>query len=519
MSILSDLKAAMPARICDLPLRWAERSPDRIALETDTARVTWAGMAAAIDRLARLLAENSVRPGDRVMVVNENGIAAALLLFAIARLDAWASMVNARMSAREISTMAAFAGARRLIYTTGDSPAAAAHAEQAGAVVVHDPVAGAIAIGPLNVDCQPEPVFAEGDAQVATLTFTSGTTGHPKAVMLSHHAVMFTGASNCVSRRITADDRLYIVAPLSHSIGLSSNLLAAAWAGATALLPSRFDPAHLARALTDGKVTFLVAVPQVYARLLDWADQNGLDLRSPRGLRVTGVGGAPLDPSLKKRVQDTFGLPFGNGYGATEMVPITRVPDGVDAADNVIGDPQPGVEIRLVRPDGGDAAPGEVGEMWARGPSLMLGYYNDAAATAEVMRPDGWLATGDLGQRDPSGSYRIVGRIKEVIIRSGFNVYPTEVEGVLGTHPAVTAAAVVGRAVAGNEEVVAYVQLQPGRQVGSDELMTHLRANLAAYKVPSEIVIHQLPVGPTGKILKSALKRDAQTQGGGRTLD
>ena len=508
----------MPARISDLPFRWAEKTPGRIALETDAARVTWAEMAAAIDRAATLLQAHGVRPGDRVMVANENGIAAAILLFAISRLDAWASMVNARMSTREITTMRDFAGARRLVYTVGDSSAAAAQAGAVGASSHQDPVMGEIAIGPLDEACQPEPVHAEGHRQVATLTFTSGTTGHPKAVMLSHHAVMFTGASNCASRHITADDRLYIVAPLSHSIGLSSNLLAAVWAGATSLLPSRFDPAHLAGALRADKVTFMVAVPQVYGRLLDYAREHGLDLRS-KALRVTGVGGAPLDATLKQRVTETFGLPFGNGYGATEMVPITRVPDGVEADDNVIGEAQPGVEIRIVRSDGSDAAPGEVGEMWARGPSLMIGYYHDPVATAEVMRPGNWLATGDLCQQDASGNYRIVGRIKEVIIRSGFNVYPTEVEGVLNTHPAIAASAVVGRTVAGNEEVVAYVQLLPGRDVAVAELMAHLRDNLAAYKVPSEIVLHSLPIGPTGKILKSALKRDAQAMAGGGTLE
>ena len=507
----------MPARISDLPSRWAERSPAGIALETDSARVTWAEMAAAIDRAAQMLKDHHVRPGDRVMVVNENGIAAAILLFAISRIDAWACMLNARMSNREITTMRDFAGARRVIYTIGDSAAAAAHAATVGATSHHDPVLGAIAIGPVDETCSPEPVFAEGNRQIATLTFTSGTTGHPKAVMLTHHAVMFTGASNCISRKITPKDRLYIVAPLSHSIGLSSNLLAAAWAGATSMLPARFDPAHLAKALQDNKVTFLVAVPQVYGRLLDHAQEHGLELRSP-ALRITGVGGAPLDATLKKRVTDTFGLAFGNGYGATEMVPITRVPDGVEAEDNVIGEAQPGVEIRIVRADGADAAIGEVGEMWARGPSLMAGYYHDEAATADVMRPGDWLATGDLCQQDPNGNYRIVGRIKEVIIRSGFNVYPIEVESVLNTHPAIAAAAVIGRSVEGNEEVVAYVQLLPGRETDAGALHAFLRDNLAAYKVPSEIVILELPIGPTGKILKSALKRDAQAMAKGSTL-
>jgi acyl-CoA synthetase (AMP-forming)/AMP-acid ligase II len=153
---------------------------------------------------------------------------------------------------------------------------------------------------------------------------------------------------------------------------------------------------------------------------------------------------------------------------------------------------------------------GEIGEMWVRGPSLMSGYYRNDAETRAVMRPGGWFASGDLGMRLADGTYRIAGRIKEMIIRSGFNVYPVEVEAVLTTHPAVGQAAVVGRSVPGNEEVVAFVQLLPNRTATPDELTTFLREQLAAYKVPCVIHLQELPIGPTGKILKSALRTQAQ---------
>ncbi len=499
----------LPRRVSDLPLRWSAETPDAIAYDTRSGRFTWGEVGAAITRTAARLTALGVRPGDRVMVISENGIGTVVLFFAITHLDAWASIVNARMSEREIATMRDFAGVRTVIYAVDDSPAAARHAAAlADLQSIEDPLFGRALATPADAASIAEPVHASND-QIAVLTFTSGTTGAPKAVMLSHRAVSYTAYSQCLSRHLTPADGIYIVSPLSHSIGLSSNLLAAAMAGAKAILATGFDPAHMTRSILDGDTTFLVAVPQLFSRLLDYAEAQQIDLHQGH-VRALACGGAALDPTLKQRIQAAFGVAIGNGYGATEMVPVCRVPDGVDVEANVVGVAQPGVEIRLVGNDGTDAADGETGEIWVRGPSLMSGYYRNPQATAEVMRPGGWLATGDLGQRDADGHYRIVGRLKELIIRSGFNVYPIEVESVLGSHPAVGQSAVVGRDVPGNEEVVAFVQLLPGRQATAEELTTYLRDQLAPYKIPVEIRIGELPIGPTGKIMKSALKREAQ---------
>lgn len=500
---------SLPRRVCDLPQRWLAEAPDRIAYDTKRGRFTWGEVGPAILRTAERLAALGVRPGDRVMVISENGIGTVVLFFAITHLDAWASIVNARMSEREIATMRDFAGVRTVIYAVDDSLAAAKHAAALSEPqLIEDPLFGRALATPADAGSTPEPVSPEND-QIAVLTFTSGTTGAPKAVMLSHRAVSYTALSQCLSRRLTSDDGIYIVSPLSHSIGLSSNLLAAAMAGARAILAPGFDPAHMVKSILEGETTFLVAVPQLFSRLLEYAQAQQIDLRQGR-VRALACGGAALDPTLKQKIQEAFGVPIGNGYGATEMVPVCRVPDGVDVDANVIGVAQPGVEIRLVRDDGSDAPQGETGEIWVRGPSLMSGYYRNPRATQEVMRPGGWLATGDLGQLDGDGHYRIVGRLKELIIRSGFNVYPIEVESVLGSHPAVGQSAVVGRNVPGNEEVVAYVQLLPGREATEEELASFLRDQLAPYKVPAEIHIGELPIGPTGKIMKSALKQDAQ---------
>jgi acyl-CoA synthetase (AMP-forming)/AMP-acid ligase II len=177
-----------------------------------------------------------------------------------------------------------------------------------------------------------------------------------------------------------------------------------------------------------------------------------------------------------------------------------------------VGPAIPGIELRIVDGDGADVAEGQPGELWVRGPNVMKGYYREPELTAEVLRPGGWLNTGDVARRDPDGALFIVGRTKELIIRSGFNVYPVEVEAALNSHPAVSQSAVVGRSVAdGNEEVVAFVEPDPSRTLDLDELQRYLAERLSPYKCPSQIVVMQaMPAAATGKVLKGLLKQQAQ---------
>ena len=496
-----DILATLPGRLHEPVFDRAERRPDGVAISDADRRLTHADFAAAVEEAAGRLREAGLRPGDRLAVVGENGIAMAGLIFAASRCGAIAAPINARISAAEIAAMLERIEPRLAAYAT-DSPAAAAHAAEAGAAPLGALQAGPVARGPAAPDAVPE-----ADDSIALIMSTSGTTGRPRGVMLSHRAILYQGASQAVSRNVTPQDTLYIVAPLSHAIGLGSNLVTAAVAGAEAMLAMRFDPAALAAAISEGRITFMVAVPQVYAKLLDHAAAQGLALGRGR-LRFAGTGGAPVDPALKERVQATFGLPFGNAYGCTEMTPIARVPDGMEVSGTAIGLPAPGCEVRIVGEDGADAAPGEVGELWARGPSRMEGYFRDPEATAAAITPEGWLRTGDLARRDADGALYIVGRRKEMIIRSGFNVYPAEVEGAINACPGVVQSAVLGHAREGDEEIVAFVQPAAGATLDAETLRRHCRATLAGYKVPTRFVIGTLPTGPTGKIQKSLLAPD-----------
>jgi acyl-CoA synthetase (AMP-forming)/AMP-acid ligase II len=218
------------------------------------------------------------------------------------------------------------------------------------------------------------------------------------------------------------------------------------------------------------------------------------------------VAGAPLDLELKVRVEKELGLPLSNAFGITECSPgISGVRAEAPRSDNSVGVLVPGIEARIVGRDGAVVANGEIGELHVRGPNVMRGYYRAPDLTAKAIDPDGWFGTGDLARFEGDALF-IVGRAKEMIIRSGFNVYPAEIEAVLSTHSAVVQCAVVGRSVEGNEEVVAFVQLLKGSKVNARDLMAHVAPQLTSYKRPSEIILlDALPATSTGKILKHKL--------------
>jgi len=363
---------------------------------------------------------------------------------------------------------------------------------------------GTLGVGPLNRDTVPEPVETDRSRQVAALLYTSGTTGNPKGVVLTHRNLLFSAKVVGAQREPT--DKAYCVLPISHIVGYSNILIASLMAGATVQLVPRFDPAALVSAIVNDGITLIFGVPAMYQRLLEYKAVAGIE-ELPRGkLRRLAVAGAPLDVTLKSKIEAEFGLPLGNGYGITECAPgIAVVHAETPRNDDAVGSLITGIEARLVGPGGRAVAPGEVGELHVRGPNIMRGYYRAPEATAAVIDADGWFNTGDLARFEDDILY-IVGRTKELIIRSGFNVYPPEVEAVLNEHPAVVQSAVIGRPVPGNEEVVAYVQLLPGSIATPADLMAHAARLLAPYKRPFEIIVlDTLPAASTGKILKHRL--------------
>jgi acyl-CoA synthetase (AMP-forming)/AMP-acid ligase II len=495
----------LPNRIHEVMDPHVAASPERVALIDDNLTLTYRELDRAVRATTDALRALGIRAGDRMMIVSENSIPLACLLLAASRLDAWAIVANPRLSPRELNQIRGHSGARRMFFTAEVSEEAAAHAARYEAPTGEVGPLRGIGVTTLNLATSPEPVEADGANQVAILIYTSGTTGVPKGVMLTHRSLLFSARTTADLRNMTADDVQYCVLPISHIVGISL-LTMTLMVGAVTRLVSRYNPAALAKALAEEGVTLLNGVPATYQRLLEYKQMAGLAKLERGALRLMSVAGAPLDLELKVRVEKELGLPLFNAFGITECSPgISGVRSNAPRNDNSVGTLVPGIEAKIVGRDGAVLANGEIGELQVRGPNVMRGYYCAPDLTAKAIDLDRWFNTGDLARFEGDALF-IVGRTKEMIIRSGFNVYPAEIEAVLSTHPAVVQCAVVGRPVEGNEEVVAFVQLLNGSQVTAEDLTAHVAPQLTSYKRPSEIILLDgLPATSTGKILKHKL--------------
>ncbi len=475
--------------------------PDAVAIiDTDGTPVDWRGYAALIDEAVALLSRHDVGPGDRVLVVAENCLAVAVAVMAASRLNAWAVPVNARMSAAEIARITAHAEPCLTLYTSHVSQEAANHAWAAGASLAET---GFGAVHLLERGRGTDAPVDDGDGQVAVILYTTGTTGDPKGVMLTHGNLLFAAHASRGLRNLTAADRVYGALPLTHVFGLASMLMASALTGCTVELAGRFSAEALYQALRRG-ATVVPAVPQMHALLMSYAAEHGHARLDSDHLRYVSSGAAPLDPAWKRKAEAFYGLPLQNGYGMTETTAgVSGTRNAIGDPDISVGPPLTGVDVRLDESLGNEAG---VGEVQTRGPHVMKGYFRNPEATARAITDDGYMRTGDLGRIDAEGRLHIVGRAKELIIRGGFNVYPPEVEAALNDHPAVVQSAVIGRAVPGDEQVLAFCQITAPDAVTAAELADYAAGRLTGYKRPSRIlIVEALPAAATGKILKHKL--------------
>ncbi|OGB21096.1 MAG: long-chain fatty acid--CoA ligase [Burkholderiales bacterium RIFCSPLOWO2_02_FULL_57_36] len=498
--------ADLPHRIHEVFLPWAISQSTRVALTDADTTIRYGELSGIVDSAVDRLRQAGVRAGDRVLLVAENSVALAVCILAISRLDAWSATVNARLSDREIDNFLSHSGARLALYFGATSPQARQHGLERGAQAQVWPGIGALLVGPVNAQTAAEPVETDPARQVAAMVYTSGTTGAPKAVMLTHANLIFVGNNNRMMRCLVPEDVIYGVLPLSHVYGLSALLIAALMSGSALQLVPRFHAKDLARSLAEDGITVLHGAPAMYAKLLELG-ANGTVLKAPR-LRVAQSGGAPLTSSVKEGFEKVFGIVLQNGYGMTEASPsICQTRLDAPRSDCSVGLAIPGIEVNL---HGADDDAAGVGEIRVRGPNVMKGYYRAPDLTAEAVTQDGWLKTGDLARIEPDGAIFIVGRSKELIIRSGFNVYPIEVEQVINTYANVVQSAVVGREVPGNEEVVAFIEASDGATIDLDDLHGYLKNRLSPYKIPSEIIVlDHMPAAATGKILKKELQQRA----------
>lgn len=346
-------------------------------------------------------------------------------------------------------------------------------------------------------------VDVDGD-HVAVLMFTSGTAGAPRAAMLSHRNLLANiEQSRNADGHINNDDVIYGVLPTYHIFGLNVVVGLGLAVGATVLLVQRFDPATAAQSIIDRRVSVMPGAPALWSAFAHFDD---LDPDTFRGVRLALSGASRLSQSVARLMHDRFGVEIREGYGLTEASPIVTTSTGGEVRPGSVGRVLSGVEMRLVN-DNGDALVGDVGEIWVRGDNVFLGYYEDPDATAAVLTDDGWLMTGDMATTDDDGYLYLVDRTKDLIIVSGFNVFPAEVEEMLVTHPLVVEAAVVGVPHPHTGEAVkAYVVATPDADIDEETLVEYSLDHLARYKCPSKVIfVAELPRNASGKVMRRGL--------------
>jgi len=351
---------------------------------------------------------------------------------------------------------------------------------------------------------EPFDVVEVEPSNLAALMFTSGTAGAPRAAMLTHGNLMANlDQSLSADGHIDRDDVIFGVLPLFHIFGLNVVIGLGLRVGATLLLVQRFDPSTAVQSIQDRGVTVIPGAPALWAA---FAHFDELPADAFASVRLALSGASRLSIAVAETMRDRFGIEIREGYGLTEASPIVTTSTGSPVRFGSVGRALRGVDVRLVGSDG-DALVGDVGEVWVKGDNVFAGYYRDPEATAAVLTDDGWLRTGDMAAADDDGYLYLVDRSKDLIIVSGFNVYPAEVEEMLVRHPDVAEAAVVGVAHPHTGEAVkAYVVARPGAQVDEETLIEHSLDHLARYKCPTKIIfVDALPRNASGKLVRRNL--------------
>jgi long-chain acyl-CoA synthetase len=478
----------------------ASRHGDRPAVRLDDFVLSYDELLDGARRVTSLLRSRGIGPGDRVGLVLPNVPPFPVLFYGALGAGAVVVPMNPLLKAREVQYYLEDSGAAIVFAWHAMADEAGKAAEAVGIDCIS--VEPSELVGLLAAQEPADGVVEREDDDTVVLLYTSGTTGQPKGAELTH-ANMATNAALSAETlvELSPDDVVMGCLPLFHCFGLTCGLNAAVLSGACLTLVPRFDPAKALEVIGRDKVTVFEGVPTMYAAMLNVPDATSYDVSS---LRTCVSGGSAMPVEIMRGFEKAFGCIVLEGYGLSETSPVASFNQpGMERKPGSIGVPVRGVEMRLVGDEGGEIAPGEVGEIAIRGENVMKGYWGRDDDTAEAI-PDGWFRTGDMAKQDEDGYYFIVDRKKDLIIRGGYNVYPREVEEALYEHEAVAEVAVVGIPHDQlGEEVGAAVALKQGHHVGEDELRDFAKERLAAYKYPRHVwIMDELPKGPTGKILR-----------------
>ncbi|RBY97200.1 AMP-dependent synthetase [Blastococcus sp. TF02-8] len=491
----------------------AERDPAAPAVVAGDQRLSWGELDAAVDRVAAGYAERGMATGSRVAVQLPNGLDWLRAVLGALRAGLTVVPVNTAYTDPELEYVLTDSGAELLV-----------------AVAERSSLAGVpVCPGPPTAD-GPVPAVADDPAALAFLCYTSGTTGRPRGAMLTSGALR-ANQEQCLAMTpppVRGDDRVLLVLPLFHVYGLNAGFGLVAATGACAVLEETFDPRASLALMAAEQVTAVPGAPPMYQAWLATADAAGSDAdlrRAFAAVRVASAGAAPLPEGVWRAMRDRAAVTVWEGYGLTEAAPVVASTLATGRAKpECIGGPVPGLELVLRdtaavgavtvdlpdeetgtgEDDGGDNDEGP-GEIWVRGPNLFAGYWPDGADGPDA---DGWLGTGDLAYRDADGDLHLVDRRSDLILVSGFNVYPAEVERVLDQHPAVVESAVIGVPDPRTGAAVrAVVVLAPGERLTVEELQAYAGESLARYKVPTSVhFLASLPHSLTGKVSRARLR-------------
>ena len=499
--------------------RTAEQHPDRPAVILDDFVLPYRDLEHSVRQLAGWLRAQGVGEGDRVALMLPNVPSFPVIYYAALRLGAVVVPMNPLFKRREIAFYLEDSGATLLVAMPGEEASAAAEEQGVQLLTIGPEGLSSYVHGDDATDPVDEVVERSGD-DTAVILYTSGTTGRPKGAELTFDNLQTNLATTAETLiHVGPEDVIMGCLPLFHVFGMTCGMNTAFSVGAALTMVPRFEPGKALEVLERDGVTVFEGVPTMYGALLAAASASGRTPDLP-ALRTCVSGGASLPVELMRQFESTFGATILEGYGLSETSPVAsfnREDAGRKAGS--IGTPVRGVEMKLVGGDGEEVGADDtesVGEIWIRGENIMKGYWQRPDATADAVDGDGWFRSGDLARRDEDGFYFIVDRAKDLVIRGGMNVYPREVEEVLYEHPGVAEAAVIGVPHPElGEEVAAYVVLKPGAEVSGEELVAHVKDQVAPYKYPRTVtVIPELPKGATGKILKRELRdRDDATAG------
>jgi long-chain acyl-CoA synthetase len=483
---------------------------DRVALIVGGRETTYGELRDHVARLRGGLAAHGVGSGDRVALLCGNNRYFVIGYLAIVGLGAVAVPLNPSSPAPEIERELAKVTPVAVIVGPVAAPAwndvdRSALPSVRVVVAAEGELDGAIGLDELLAS-EPHDTVDVASDHLAVMMFTSGTAGPPRAAMLSHGNLLANiEQSMSVPDRTSGDDVVYGVLPLFHIFGLNVVLGVSFTMGATVLLVQRFDPATAAESVRERAITVLPGAPSMWVA---FAHFDELAADTFRSVRIALSGASKLPVAIAEKVEERFGVRIAEGYGLTEAAPVvTSSAGGLEPRYGSVGKALPGVEVRLVAENGVDALVGDVGEIWVRGDNVFQGYWREPEVTARVLDSDGWLHTGDLATTDDDGWLYLVDRAKDLVIVSGFNVFPAEVEAVLAAHPAVAEVGVIGVPHPHTGEAVkAFVVVAEGTTVDEDALIDHCCEYLARYKAPSKIVfVDELPRNTSGKLLRRDL--------------